>query len=311
MVTGKKLFLPETKILVVGEGLAREGIEKVTDFYERDHEPSTRNFLLIAKGEAKEIMETESGIEKVWAYGIADTVGAVRAHGKAPAIEVKTFLKDVQSKTTAPVATAVHVVHKVKEGGGAEQEQKKQAIPTKQIKVSGTAVFRQYKLTGWLDEKETRGLLWVTGKINSGIIVVPIPGSEDKLLAFEIIRANANIKPEISGGKVSIIVEVEEEGNVGEVQPDTVDITKPGFWQELEERKKAAIEEEIRASVIKAKDLNADIFGFGELVRRKYPREWKQLEDKWDEIFPTLEVKIAVAAKIRRTGKITNPAVPK
>lgn len=90
-----------------------------------------------------------------------------------------------------------------------------------------------------------------------------------------------------------------------------MDITKPGILEELEERQKAAIEDEIMAAVFKAQELNADIFGFGEAVRRKYPKQWKQLEDKWDEIFPTLEVNMVVDAKIRRTGKITKPAEPK
>lgn len=243
MAIGKKLFLTETEIVVVGEELAREGIGKVTDFYGRDPEPCKE------KEEGKEEGEGKAGEDK--------------------------------------------------------------AVLPKEVKVSGTAVFRHYKLTGWLDEKETRGLLWATGKIKSGIIVVPAPESGDKLVALEILRAKGEVKPEITDGNLTITVEVKEEGNLGEEQPDSVDITKPGVLEELEERKKAAIEDEIMAAVFKAQELNADVFGFGEAVRRKYPKQWKQLEDKWDEIFPTLEVNMLVDAKIRRTGKITKPAEPK
>lgn len=65
------------------------------------------------------------------------------------------------------------------------------------------------------------------------------------------------------------------------------------------------------AAVVRAQELNADIFGFGEEVRRKHPGQWKNMEDKWDELFPGLEVIPEVDAKIRRTGKITKPAQPK
>lgn len=310
MVTGKKLFLSEAKILVVGEELARDDIGKATDLYERDAEPSTRNYLLIAKGEAEEVLETEMGLEKIWAYGIGNTVKAMSAHGKAPAIEIADFLEAVESKTTAPVATAVQLVSKGEEKGEIKAEEDK-ARPPKEIKVSGTAVFRNYKLTGWLDERETRGLLWVTGKIKSGIIVVPAPGDDRRLVAFEIIRAKADIKPEMKDGNLTITVEVEEEGNLGEEQPDSVDVTVPGVLRELEKRKKEAIENEILAAVSRARELNADIFGFGEAVHRKYPGEWKQLEANWDEIYPTLEVNLAVDARIRRTGKITKFAEPR
>ncbi|MFZ5652327.1 MAG: Ger(x)C family spore germination protein [Bacillota bacterium] len=312
MAMEDNLFWPESKILVIGEDLAREGIGRVTDFYERDHEPSTRGFLLISRGEAKEVLETEVGTEKIWAYGIGHMVKAMTAHGKSPATEIKHFLRTVESKTTAPVAPAVHVVRKEEEkddGEGKAGEDK--AVPPKEVKVSGAAVFRHYKLIGWLDEKETRGLLWATGKIKSGIIVVPAPESKGKLMSMEIIRAGSKIKPEITDGNLTITVEVREEGNLGEQQPDSVDITKPGVLKDLEERKKAVIEDEIGAAVAKAQELNADIFGFGEAVRRKYPGEWKKLEDQWDEIFPYLEVNTVVDAKIRRTGKITKPAQPK
>lgn len=312
MKAGKKLFWSEAKILVVGEDMAREGIDRATDFYERDHEPSTRIFLLIARGEAKDVLETELEIEKIWAYGIRLLVKAMSAHGKAPLVEIRHFLSAVESKTTAPVATAVQVVRKGKEeGGGEENAGVDKAVLPKEVKVSGTAVFRRYKLTGWLDETETRGMLWATGKIKSGIIVVPAPESEDRLVAMEIIRASGKLKPEIKDGNLTVTVEVKEEGNLGEQQPDSIDITKPGVLEELEERKKAVIKDEIIAAVDKAQELNADIFGFGEAVRRKYPGKWKKLEDKWDEIFPLLEVNTLVDAKIRRTGKITRPAQPK
>lgn len=54
--------------------------------------------------------------------------------------------------------------------------------------------------------------------------------------------------------------------------------------------------------------MNADVFGFGEAVRRKYPREWPQYEKMWEELFPVfLDVRLEVDAKIRRTGLITDP----
>lgn len=305
MVVGRKLFLTETKILVVGDDLAREGIGSVIDFYDRNREASTLDALLVAKGEANEVLETEFGTERVWAYGISHMVKAMKEHGKAPEIEIRDFLKAVESKTTAPVATAVQVVRKEKGEGKAEGDT---TVLPKDIKISGTAVFHHYKLAGWLNEKETRGLLWVTGEIKGGIIVAPAPGGEGKPVAFEIVRASGEIKPEVKDGNLTITVEVREEGDLGEEQPDSVDISSPDVWRQLEDREKEAIEEEIRAAVVKAQELNADIFGFGEAVHRKHPREWKQFEDNWAEIFPTLTVNLAVEAKLRHPGKVMNAA---
>ena len=309
---GRKLFNAKAKIVVVGEELAEEGMGAVTDLFDRNHELSTRSCLLIAKGRAKEVLKTEYGTEKIWAYGIEHLVKASAAHGKSPRTEVRDFLRAVESKTTAPVVCAVEVVPGEGAGGlvgkNGEKGEKETALPSKNIVVSGAAVFSRYRLAGWLNEEETRGFLWATGKMKGGIVVVPSPGSENKMIALEVIRASAKIKPEILGRAVRFAVEVKEEANLGEQQPDSLDITAPGAIEELEARSRAAIEREIGAALAKARALNADIFGLGEALRRQYPGEWEQMADQWDAVFPQVEVVAEVEARIRRTGKITVPA---
>ena len=53
--------------------------------------------------------------------------------------------------------------------------------------------------------------------------------------------------------------------------------------------------------------LKADIVGFSKEFYRKYPKQWKVIENHWDEVFPEVEVNINVKAHIRREGYITKP----
>jgi spore germination protein KC len=64
------------------------------------------------------------------------------------------------------------------------------------------------------------------------------------------------------------------------------------------------------AALKKAQELNTDIFGFGEVIHQKYPKEWKELEKRWDEVFPEIEVKVIVKSKLNLTGEITRPISP-
>ncbi len=173
--------------------------------------------------------------------------------------------------------------------------------------LASTAVFKNYRLVYWLDAYETRGLLFVTRKVKSGIIEVKCPEEKNKIIAFEIIRAGSKIKPEIRDGELTITVEIREEGNVGEDQFASIDLTVPENISRLEKIKADAIKKEVEGVIRKAQQFNTDIFGFGEAVYRKYPREWKEMEKKWDEIFPLLEVQVKVESRIRRTGLISNP----
>lgn len=298
---GQKLYFSETQVMVVGDGLAREGIGSVMDFIFRDAEPGIRVWVMVTRGTAKEILETPMPANKVWGFGLSDMLKATKAHSKAPAVDVLDFLKAVKSTSACPVAAGIELT-------GTEKKPAEEAVaPGKKPELGGTAVFRGYKLTGWFDEIQTRGMLWIKGKVAGGIIVVPAPGNETKLMALEIIRADSEIQPEISDGGITVTVKITEEGNIGEVTPDKVDINKPEVIQAIQARQREIIENEVWAAVARARELNADVFGFGEAVRRKYPGEWPQYEKIWDELFPALDIIVEVDAKIRRTGLVTNP----
>ena len=67
------------------------------------------------------------------------------------------------------------------------------------------------------------------------------------------------------------------------------------------------IKSEIQSVVDQTKKLNADVFGFGEAIRMKYPDQWKDMEDNWDAIFPQVVVNSTVKAKSDGSGAITEP----
>ena len=65
------------------------------------------------------------------------------------------------------------------------------------------------------------------------------------------------------------------------------------------------IKNQIKLAVCQAQTLNSDIFGFGDTLRKKYPGQWAELADRWDDIFPTIELDIEVDAKIRRSNMLS------
>ncbi|MBC7342494.1 MAG: hypothetical protein H5U02_08605 [Clostridia bacterium] len=70
------------------------------------------------------------------------------------------------------------------------------------------------------------------------------------------------------------------------------------------------MEREIRAAVQKAQGWGTDIFEFGEAIHRKYPMVWADLEKRWAEEFPYVELRIEVDAKLRRIGLSTKQIDP-
>ncbi|ATW24764.1 Ger(x)C family spore germination protein [Candidatus Formimonas warabiya] len=309
MQVDRKLFWPHDKVFVIGEEMAREGLAPLLDWIDRDAEPRRLPKLLIARGQAKDIMEVESELERLPAFFLENLVKTSGSTSMAVEVRIHDFLKMMTAEGRDPYASCIELVDGKKmgqTGNAGESGSKMQAILT------GAAVFRKDRLVGWLDRYETRGLLWVLGKVESGIIVVPSPLAEKEKVSLEIIRANSKIKVKIKeNGVPAITVEIQEEGNLGE-QMSLVDLTKPAAWHSLEKFQAAAIENEVKKTLRIAQiELGVDIFGFGEAVHRTYPKVWQELKDRWRQVYPLVEVEVKVTAKLRRTGLSTEPNIPK
>lgn len=288
--TSRKLFYQHDQVLVLGKDIAEEGVQRYLDFFARDHEVRLTAYILVSKGTAEGVFEVKPEQDKIPAVKIAHLIEAQGATSETPAIQLRYFLARMMSKTAAPIAPLIEVMNR-----GTE----------KTVRVAGTAVFKQGRWVGQLDNAETRGLLWVIDEVKSGIIEVDCPDGNHKV-GLEIYHAQSNIIPEIQDNKIYIKVKIHEEGNIGEQQCPENLVTPPAF-EFLKKEKAAVIEGEIRAALHKARELNSDIFGFGEAIHQHYPKEWKDLEKRWDEIFPSIDVEIMVETEIRASGQITKP----
>lgn len=293
-LSSRKLYFPHNQVIILGHSLAEYDATRYLDFFIRDPETRLNVLVLVAENSASEVLDSESDLEKVPADEIAKTVEEeARSASQSMVVRLYDFKERLVTRTTAPIAPIVKVV---------DENGKKKAM------ISGTAVFKGGKLVGELDKSEGRGLLWVLGEVKSGIIEAKSP--EGNMVSMETVHAKGEFSPEISNGKVKIIINISEEGNVGE-QAGSEDLSKLPEVAFLEEQKEKVIRSEVTAAINKAKEMDADIFGFGESIHKKYPEKWASMEDRWDEIFPETEVEIHVEAKLRLMGRITVPAVQK
>ena len=293
-MSSRKIFFPHNQVIIFGRSLAEEGLQEYIDFFARDPETRVNVLVLVSEGTAEEILDVPSELEKVPAQNIHRLIHAQASNSSQICfVTFREFITRLMSKTTAPVAPMIKITEKGDE---------------KTATLSATAVFKHDKLIGKLDKTEGRGLLWVLGKVKSGII--EIKDKDGELVSVEIVRAGGKIEPEINKGKIKIKVSIDEIGNIGD-QSGTRDLSKIEEIESLESKISETIKSEIMSAVKKAKELNADIFGFGDAISQHFPSEWKDLEGKWDEVFPEIEVEVDVQANLRFMGRISSPITPK
>lgn len=307
----RRLFWPHTKVVVVGEELARAGIAPLLDWIDRDAEPRRLSWLFVARGTARDVLGAEGLIERVPATFVENLAKATGAVSKASKVRLHDFLKLLTTEGCDPFCTGIEVFEEGSSPGGTQGDSTKNKEEGKRVKLAGTAVFKEDRLVGWLNERETRGLLWVLGKVKSGIVVVPAPTQGGGELSLEIIRARSRITPRLVGGQLSITVEIEEEANIGE-QTSFGKLAEPEIFAAIEKKQAEVIEQEVKAALTKAQqELGVDVFGFGEAVHRSYPKEWGRLKARWREVYPTISVNVKASTKLRRMGLSLVPNVPR
>ncbi|MBP0725155.1 Ger(x)C family spore germination protein [Bacillus sp. RG28] len=280
-----KLFWSHTKVLVVSEELARKGLKPALDFFARDAE-ERRNFLLaVTPQSGKDIVSADVKTTTIPAITLSELLEAYKYSSQTAYINLNDYIRE-QHSTISSLVPEVRIVKNQGANVG--------------YKVYRAAVIKKNKFISYLTRKETRGALWILGKVKSGIVDTKCLGkskNSKERIAFEIYKSDAKVKVKKKSGQYMINVDIKEQGNIAEASCTKNEID-PKKIKKMEKMKAEAIKKEIKASLKKAQELNTDYFGFGEIIHRSYPKDWKKIEKKWDKIFPTLKVKIKVETKI-------------
>lgn len=279
-------FYQHTQVYVFGKPGAQQGIYPFFDTIARNPVSRPEVLMVVSDQKASDILEVQDGMENIQAYGMYAEIRLSAEFSKYPAVTVLEFQNRLMSKSTAPIAPVIGAFEEI----GAEGKKQKR------IRIKATAVFKKDRMIGELNERESSGLLWAINKIKKGFVIIPEA-------SFEIVQAKSKIVPELSDGNIKVTVEIKEESNLVQYNQPR-DITD-AILKQLEQRQAQEIKNQVMAAVQKSFVLNADVFGFGEAVHRKYKMEWRTMEPRWDEIYPNIEVEVKVKTHLNEIGDVS------
>jgi spore germination protein KC len=251
-------------------------------------------WVMVSEGEAKRLLESHSELERT----SAQSSGFLARSRAGFSIEFIDFIKDLASWGTNPVATGIRLARQGEaQGPGMEKKHKHD-----EVVFTGTAVFKDDRLVGWLNKSETRGLLWLRGEMERGVITVPSVTDPEKKLSFRVTRSKTRVKPFWDGEKVSLFIEISADVDLEE-QQSRENILEPEIVKALEGRVAADIEKRCRGALAKARDkYGVDIFRFGDTFHRKYKKVWPEIKHRWDEEFVKADVSLSVKVHLRSMG---------
>ncbi|NSL53075.1 Ger(x)C family spore germination protein [Calidifontibacillus erzurumensis] len=282
--TKRRQNLQHIHSLVIGKEIAEEGVIPVIDLFIRDHEPRLSMDLFLAEDKAKDILEIQNKHLPIPSLIMKEAVEEHESLAKAPQMKLHNFYQRLVEPYSDPY---LPIVHKKNDD----------------FEVYGTGIFKEDKLVGELNSIETRGMLRVLGEVKSGIQVVQLATTNEKPvnISIEIKGSKSSLKTYMKNGKPTMQINIQESGFIGDMSQKIVLNEKT--IKEINKLYEEAIEKEVKQSVSKIqKEFNANIFDFAGTIRRSENKYWKEHKDQWEEIYPTLTVKVNVKTEIKATG---------
>ena len=285
--TSKTLLWDSLHTIIVSEPLVKQtGLEPVIDWFRREPSSRWRVRLYITPGEARELLDyTPPSGEPGGIY----LNSIARNHLKNP--HIPSNKSDLGYLIQALDNQENFIVPIITQSG-------------KTVRLGGSAVFKQTRFAGYIDEYATKGARLIWGTEKSALIRAQCPDDPKEFLLYEVFLHDTILKPKIINGQISYELDITMAGNIGEIScRGRQDTFEPGYQRYAESLIAAEVRRNVEYTLKMMQAMNVDILSFAALLKAYEPETWLAVKEHWDEVFPKLPMKVTVQVRIRNVGE--------
>ncbi|MBN2982943.1 MULTISPECIES: Ger(x)C family spore germination protein [Cohnella] len=289
-VFSRSPYLEHNRIILISESLARRGdLGDVLDVFFRDSETRRAAKVMIAEGEARQLLEATTPVEALPVRYIEKTS---ENPDKSESISPPTNIGNVHAFLLQDTSFAVPKIALAAENA---------------VATSGAAVFNghDHRLRGFLNEAETTGRNFILGSLNAGALEIKL---NDAFVVFEMKHVARTLEADVSDPRRPVFhVSVMADGNIGESHLNASLLNK-AVLAEAEKKIEEKIESLTRIVAEKAqKEYRSDIFEFGKHLYREHYGVWQQIKDDWDSgenLFSGCTIRVEAKVRLHVVGSI-------
>ncbi|CAG7626348.1 Spore germination protein B3 [Paenibacillus solanacearum] len=283
----RELSWGHCRVIVVGETLARQGLDPLMEFVAREPNFHTKSYLMVAPGLAKDISKLTPVFERF--------PNEVLREFARRRVTLDTSVKDVleaavKGGDSAAALLTIGVSEMLSEKG--------KRGPW--VGTDGAALIRGGRMIGKLNVQEMRAGLWIQGKMKNSVISLDSP-TDGKPISFIILSSHAKIRPVFAKGKLHFEITIEAEDDVMSSE-STINLMDPDQVSKLETLLSEQLIERIERTLRKTRDEEVDAFGLGWYVDWRYPKVWEQYRTDWRHIYKNTPVHVTAHVVVKRTG---------
>lgn len=302
-LTPRKPYYAHAQIIIIGEEMAEEGMNSILDLFQRDPEGrSDFNFIVSHDSTAQEILSVLTPLEDVPASKMFKSLKVSEAVlGTTESVILDDLIQSLGSIDHSAVLPSIHIYGDADAGDFSSNIEKIDSPA--QLKYGGLAIFKNYKLIGYLSEQESRDYNFLNNNIKSTFEIIACP--EEGKISTEIINSSTKMTGHFQNDVPSISIKLDIEQNVAEVSC-SLDLTKSKTIDALNKETSRQIKERLERTLQTIQQTyQADLLKFSNVLHREDYQAWNRIKKNWQTLYPNLEVQIEVDVHTKGVGTAT------
>lgn len=293
----KRLYPNHMQVIVIGEDVAKDGILKSLDLFFRDSELQKNFYVLISKDvSANQILKTLTPADSIVSSNIKKSLESDSSYlGITELVTYDELINTYLNPNKEISLPSVTLKGKIK--GSDKIDNIEQSDSSTKVVLSQMAIFKDDKMIGYLDDKQSIALSFIKGKINNTIIKYKCNGG---YIVVETINSKSSIDVDNKG---DFKIKISGDATINEVSCD-INLEDNDSISKINKQVNKEIKKNVNNTIKYVKDTyNSDIFNFLDVIYKNQYSLYKKINNDWyKNQFKDSKVDIDVDIKIIEKG---------
>ncbi|QXW82547.1 Ger(x)C family spore germination protein [Bacillus sp. LJBS17] len=273
------------RTVIIGEDMARDGVAPVFDILTRNPQNRLTALILVSRGEARDILNTDVQLEQFPAEMIREL--AIIATSRP--VFLSRFMSDLVEIGSDPYAPVISA-SKTKPGGKGKSN----------LKIDGLAIFKKDRLMDIFKDEHMTAALMLLNQARQPEFIVDLPNQMGQA-SIQLQKSNAYFHAAEKNGKLSMTIEIRAKGIIMENQ-STYETRETDQYYIIQKALNRTIKKDVISTVHRLQKLKADPAGFQDRTIRSTATTKNLLKKEWEEVYKDMEVHVVPIVTIEQGG---------
>lgn len=283
--SSKSLKYEHSKLLLISDEilLQPEIMKEVVDYLQRESSMNRNMYMAVVQGKAESFVKYNPSVEK--------NIGTY----------FEGLMENSELNATILPVTLNKFLSYLNENGNALIPRMIFDKKDNNVRVCGVTIIKNYKQIGSFSPMGTADLEIIRGKIRGGKKVIYKDGHP---IDFKIEGIKRKIKFNNVNGKYTFDLNIDLEGSVKGYYVGKSIYSKEEITKLEEDFNKALSAECSTIAKSTQNDIDVDCIGLNDYLAKYRPSIWKEVADKWENIYKSVDINVNIKTKLRRVGVV-------